>query len=98
MTASQFARVFSTRAATENEMIMKKTSIRKKTKTAADDLRKEYLFDYRNAKPNPFALKISSDRNAVVLDPGCRRGFRSSEAVNRLLSSMIAAFSAHLTP
>ena len=70
---------------------MKKMSSRKKHQTARDTMRKEYRFDYRRAKPNRFAEKMSEDVVAVVLDPDVAGIFNSSKAVNALLRSVIAA-------
>ena len=55
-----------------------------------DDLRAEYRFDYRRAKPNRFAQRFSSSV-AVVLDPDVASIFRTSESVNELLRSVLAA-------
>jgi len=70
---------------------MKKTSARKKHRPVRDTLRKEYRFDYSRAKPNRFAEKMSEGVVAVVLEPDVAAIFKSSEAVNALLRSVIAA-------
>jgi translation elongation factor EF-4 len=57
-------------------------------------MRKEYRFDYSRAKPNRFAEKMSKDVVAVVLEPDVAAVFKSSEAVNALLRSVIAALPA----
>jgi hypothetical protein len=54
-------------------------------------MRKEYRFDYRRAKPNRFAEKMSEGVVVVVLEPDVAAVFKSSEAVNALLRSVIAA-------
>jgi hypothetical protein len=72
---------------------MKKTSARKKARTMSAVMRREYRFDYKNAKPNRFAEQLGAGTIAVVLDPDVAAVFRSSESVNRLLRSVIAAFS-----
>jgi hypothetical protein len=54
-------------------------------------MRKEYRFDYRRAKPNRFAEKMSKGVVVVVLEPDVAAVFKSSEAVNALLRSVIAA-------
>ena len=54
-------------------------------------MRKEYRFDYGQAQPNRFAQEMSKGAIAVVLDPDVAAVFRSSEAVNALLRSVIAA-------
>jgi hypothetical protein len=56
-----------------------------------DTLRPEYRFDYSKAKPNRFADRLSPDVVGVFLDPDVAAVFRSSEAVNSLLRSVIAA-------
>jgi uncharacterized protein (DUF4415 family) len=55
------------------------------------DLRQEYAFDYSKAKPNRFAAKLSRETVAVVLDSDVAEVFRTSESVNALLRSVIAA-------
>jgi hypothetical protein len=54
-------------------------------------MRKEYRFDYRRAKPNRFAEKMSEGVVVVILEPDVAAVFKSSEAVNALLRSVIAA-------
>jgi hypothetical protein len=70
---------------------MKKTLGHKKRQSASDTMRKEYRFDYRRAKPNRFAEKMTEGALAVVLEPDVAAVFRSSEAVNTFLRSVIAA-------
>jgi hypothetical protein len=70
---------------------MRKISARKKHQTLRDTMRKEYRFDYSRAKPNRFAEKMSRGVVAVVLEPDVAAVFKSSEAVNALLRSVIAA-------
>jgi hypothetical protein len=70
---------------------MKKTSPSKKHPAFRDTMRKEYRFDYNRAKPNRFAEKMSKDAVVVVLEPDVAAVFKSSEAVNALLRSVIAA-------
>ena len=64
---------------------MKKTLDAKTRRTATDETRKEYRFDYRRAKPNRFAEKMTEGGLAVVLEPDVAAVFRSSEVVNALL-------------
>jgi hypothetical protein len=66
-------------------------STRKKQQPLCDTMRKEYRFDYRRAKPNRFAEKMSEGVVVVVLEPDVAAVFKSSEAVNTLLRSVIAA-------
>ena len=70
---------------------MKKTSVRKKRPIDEETLRSEYRFDYSKSKPNRFAVKMSKGTVAVVLEPDVAEIFRSSEVVNDLLRSIIAA-------
>jgi hypothetical protein len=68
---------------------MKKTS--KRNRREPDELRPEYRFNYSKAKPNRFAAGMKSSTVAVVLDPDVASVFQTSEAVNALLRSVIAA-------
>jgi hypothetical protein len=70
---------------------MKTTSSRKKARPAPDEMRGEYRFDYRKARPNRFAPLMKGQTVAVVLDPDVASVFQSSESVNTLLRSVIAA-------
>jgi len=70
---------------------MKKMSVRKKKSVDEETLRSEYRFDYSKSKPNRFAAKISKGSVAVVLEPDVAEIFGSSEVVNDLLRSIIAA-------
>jgi hypothetical protein len=54
-------------------------------------VRKEHRFDYRRAKPNQFAKKMTEGALAVALEPDVAAVFRSSEVVNTLLRSVTAA-------
>lgn len=68
---------------------MKRTS--KRRRPAPADMRAEYRFDYRKARPNRFAAHMKGSTVAVVLDPDVASVFRTSEAVNSLLRSVISA-------
>ncbi len=70
---------------------MKKTLVRKKKPTKRETMRSEYRFDYSKSKPNRFAAKMSEGTVAVVLEPDVAAVFKSSEAVNALLRSVISA-------
>ena len=70
---------------------MKKTLGRKKKLAHEETLSSEYRFDYSKSQPNRFAAKMSKGTVAVVLEPDVAEIFRSSEAVNALLRSIIAA-------
>jgi hypothetical protein len=69
---------------------MKKTSKPKKA-IRSQDTRSEYRFDYREAKPNRFASRMAEATVAVILDPDVAAVFKTSEAVNALLRSVISA-------
>lgn len=73
---------------------MKKTSVRKKSQALSEDMRREYCFDYKKAKPNRFATQMGAGTIAVVLDPDVAAVFKSSESVNALLRSVISALPA----
>jgi len=70
---------------------MKKTSSRRKATQTRDEMRGEYRFDYRKARPNRFAPLMKGRTVAVVLDPDVASVFQSSESVNSLLRSLISA-------
>jgi hypothetical protein len=70
---------------------MKKTLVRKKRSADEETLRPEYRFDYSKSQPNRFAAKMAKGTVAVVLEPDVAEIFRSSEVVNALLRSIIAA-------
>jgi hypothetical protein len=77
---------------------MKKISARKKAPAVAEEMRREYRFDYRKAKPNRFAEQMGRGTIAVVLDPDVAAVFKSSESVNDLLRSLIAALPTDAEP
>ena len=51
----------------------------------------EYRLDYRESRPNRFAGRLGRDGFGVTLDPDVAAVFNTSEAVNALLRSVIAA-------
>lgn len=63
----------------------------KKKKDSSDELRAEYDFDYSKARPNPYAARLKGRSVAVVLDPDVAEVFPTSESVNTLLRSVVAA-------
>jgi hypothetical protein len=67
---------------------MKKTV--KSRPTRVDDMRAEYRFDYRKARPNRFAGR-AKDRVVVVLDPDISTVFTTPESVNTVLRALISA-------
>lgn len=79
-----------------NVKTTKKASANKR-RAAGSDMRREYRFDYRKARPNRFAAGLQGGRTAVVLDPDVASVFGSSESVNRLLRSVIAALPDRVT-
>ena len=68
---------------------MKRAS--KAVRDVSEDLRSEYAFDYRKARPNRFASGMSEGTVAVVLEPDVAEVFDTSTSVNQLLRSVIAA-------
>lgn len=70
---------------------MKRTSNRRRRRPVPVDIRAEYHFDYRKARPNRFAALMRGSTVAVVLDPDVASVFHTSEAVNSLLRSVISA-------
>ena len=70
---------------------MKKTPASRKTGPGTDEMLREYRFDYSKSQPNRFASRMTPDTIAVVLDPDVAAVFQSSDAVNTLLRSVIAA-------
>lgn len=54
-----------------------------------DDLRGEYRFDYRKARPNRFADRTGADTRVVTLDPDVAEVFRTPESVNAVLRALI---------
>lgn len=55
----------------------------------ADELRDEYQFDYRQAKPNRFAAAVKKGGRLVVLDPEVAAAFPESGAVNAALRALL---------
>ena len=71
---------------------MKRTSNRERQeRPTPDDIRAEYQFDYRKARPNRFAAQMKGSTVAVFLDPDVASVFQTSESVNSLLRSVISA-------
>jgi hypothetical protein len=62
--------VFSARAwqPGKNEKIMKKTEASKSRKAFPNDMRSEYHFDYRKARPNRFADRMGQTPLVVLVD------------------------------
>ena len=70
---------------------MKTRRARSRSDVDRDDMRREYRFDYKKARSNRFAGRFQAGAVAVVLDPDVASVFGSSNTVNRLLRSVIAA-------
>jgi hypothetical protein len=70
---------------------MKKTSKSKGRLDLNDDLRREYRFDYRKAKPNRFADRAAEAPLVVMLDSDVSEVFRTPDSVNTVLRALIKA-------
>ena len=71
---------------------MKKTQAAKKSrKTPSNDMRSEYRFDYRKARPNRFARRMTQTPLVVLVDPDVAEVFTTPESVNRALRALITA-------
>jgi hypothetical protein len=66
-----------------------KASIPEREPDAADDLRSEYDFDYRQAKPNRFAGQVNKSQTVVMLDPDISEVFTTPESINAILRALI---------
>jgi hypothetical protein len=60
----------------------------------SDELRPEYDFDYRDAKPNRFAAGLKQGGRIVVLEPEVAQVFHNSDEVNALLRAVVQALPA----
>lgn len=67
---------------------MKKTL---KKSNSTDELRDHYDFDYSRAKPNRFAGRIDKNRVVVVLDSDVAKVFKTPDAVNHALRTLVSA-------
>jgi hypothetical protein len=56
-----------------------------------NDLRPEYRFDYRKAKPNRFAAKLKKGGRLIILDPEIAEVFKDSKDVNAALKALLQA-------
>jgi predicted MarR family transcription regulator len=68
---------------------MKPTSTPNLEQDAADELRPEYSFDYRTARPNRFAGLVDKGQVVVMLDADISEVFTTSESVNAVLRALI---------
>lgn len=55
----------------------------------SDELREEYQFDYRQAKPNRFAEGLREGGRLVILEPEVAAAFQKSETVNAVLRALL---------
>ena len=70
---------------------MKKTQVSKSRKVVSDDMRSEYHFDYRKARPNRFAARMKESPLVVLVEPDVAKVFDTSESVNKALRALIGA-------
>lgn len=68
---------------------MKKIEDKKSSESEKNEMRSEYQFDYRKARPNRFAGRSKENRLVVVLDPDIAQVFTTPEAVNNVLRALI---------
>lgn len=54
-----------------------------------DELKDDYEFDYRKAKPNRFAAALKKGGRLVVLEPEVAQAFRESSEVNAVLRALL---------
>ena len=73
----------------KNVKIMKKIKEADLRSGSPDDLRPEYQFDYRKARPNRFAGQGDNQRLVVALDPDVSKVFTTPESVNAVLRALI---------
>jgi len=62
----------------------------KTNRSDSNDLRPEYEFDYRKARPNRFAGR-PRERVIITLDPDVSTVFTTEEQVNKALRALINA-------
>ena len=70
---------------------MKKIRAPKPGKTSVNEMRSEYRFDYRKARPNRFAARMSQAPLVVLVDPDVAEVFTTPESVNQALRALITA-------
>ncbi len=68
---------------------MKKTRSADRKRASKEDMLAEYHFDYKKARPNRFAARLTPDARAVVLDPDVAAVFTTPESVNAILRALI---------
>ena len=77
--------------------------MRKKVTTSGkaatgDDLRPEYRFDYRKAKPNRFAAEAVKGGFVVLVDEDIAEVFQTPESIKVVLRALIAAMPPRNSP
>lgn len=70
---------------------MKKKKASKSRKRVDGEMRQEYRFDYRKARPNRFAALANCEPLVVMVDPDIAEVFTTPESVNHALRAVIAA-------
>jgi hypothetical protein len=70
---------------------MKKERTPKTRRKVDSEMRREYKFDYRKARPNRFASKAKDEPLVVLVDPDVAEVFTTPESVNRALRALITA-------
>jgi hypothetical protein len=70
---------------------MKKTRKSKDSIDHNNDLRAEYRFDYKKAKPNRFATRAAKAPLVVMLDSDVSKVFQTPDSVNAALRALIKA-------
>ena len=68
---------------------MKKTRSAKPPGAAEDELSPEYRFDYKKARPNRYAARVTPGSRAILLDADVAEVFRTPESVNSVLRALI---------
>lgn len=68
---------------------MKKTPASKRRKV--QDMASEYRFDYKKAKPNRIATRMTDEPLIVMIEPDIAKVFTSAEQVNKALRALISA-------
>lgn len=69
---------------------MKNDERPKRLRKTTDEMRAEYRFDYTKVRPNRFASRIKDGAVSVILGPDVAAVFRSSDAVDAFLRSVIS--------
>lgn len=75
----------------ENGKIMKKRPTSRRRQNKTDEMRAEYRFDYKEARPNRFAGRIDRQGLVVVIDKDVSEVFSTAESVNTALRALISA-------